>query len=151
MITTKEPPVSEYILQIERVCQQLEKGKVEEPPRGNQTNPQENTAAQTQYHSEEVKATEELRRDKERVSLVVLDTEDYIKKSEELLNQPTYKLLSSDPTNKHKNRLISILKSIKAEGGIDNTTYKRLYPTGQDPPNIMGCPKYTNKVYLSGP
>ena len=29
-ITTKEPPVSEYILQIERVCQQLEKGKVEE-------------------------------------------------------------------------------------------------------------------------
>ena len=29
-ITTKEPPVSEYISQIERVCQQLEKGKVEE-------------------------------------------------------------------------------------------------------------------------
>ena len=58
--------------------------------------------------------------------MVVLDTEDYIKKSEELLNQTTYKLLSSDPTTKHKNRLISILKSIKAEGGIDNTTYKRL-------------------------
>ena len=30
VITTKEPPVSEYILQIERVCQQLEKGKAEE-------------------------------------------------------------------------------------------------------------------------
>ena len=29
-ITTKEPPVSEYISQIERVCQQLEKGKAEE-------------------------------------------------------------------------------------------------------------------------
>ena len=29
-ITTNEPPVSEYISQIERVCQQLEKGKAEE-------------------------------------------------------------------------------------------------------------------------
>ena len=73
--------------------------------------------------------------------MVVLDTEDYIKKSEELLNQPTYKLLSSDPTTKHKNRLISILKSIKTEGGIDNTTYKRLYPTGAGSPKYYGLPK----------
>ena len=29
-ITTKEPPVNEYISQIERVCQQLERGKAEE-------------------------------------------------------------------------------------------------------------------------
>ena len=84
VITTKEPPVSEYISQIERVCQQLEKGKVEElrgeikqilkktqPPKPNITR-------------EEAKAIEELRRDKERViltadkgvSMVVLDTED---------------------------------------------------------------------------
>ena len=149
VITTKEPPVSEYISQIERVCQQLEKGKVEElqgeikqilkktqPPKPNITR-------------EEAKAIKELRRDKERViltadkgvSMVVLDTEDYIKKSEELLNQTTYKLLSSDPTTKHKNRLISILKSIKAEGGIDNTTYKRLYPTGAGSPKYYGLPK----------
>ena len=149
VITTKEPPVSNYILQIERVCQQLEKGKVEElqgeikqilkktqPPKPNITR-------------EEAKAIEELRRDKERViltadkgvSMVVLDTEDYIRKSEELLNQPTYKLLSSDPTTKHKNRLISILKSIKSEGGIDNTTYKRLYPTGAGSPRYYGLPK----------
>ena len=73
--------------------------------------------------------------------MVVLDTEDYIKKSEELLNQSTYKLLSSDPTTKHKNRLISILKSIKSEGGIDNTTYKRLYPTGAGSPKYYGLPK----------
>ena len=73
--------------------------------------------------------------------MVVLDTEDYIKKSEELLNQSTYKLLSSDPTTKHKNRLINILKSIKAEGGIDNTTYKRLYPTGAGSPKYYGLPK----------
>ena len=73
--------------------------------------------------------------------MVVLDTEDYIKKSEEFLNQPTYKLLSSGPTTKHMNRLISILKSIKAEGGIDNTTHKRLYPTGAGSPKYYGLPK----------
>ena len=117
--------------------------------RGNQTNPQKTQLPKPNITREEAKAIKELRRDKERViltadkgvSIMVLDTEDYIKKSEELLNQTTYKLLSSDPTTKHKNRLISILKSIKAEGGIDNTTYKRLYPTGAGSPKYYGLPK----------
>ena len=34
------------------------------------------------------------------VSLVVLDSEDYTAKSEELLHQPNYKILKADPTNK---------------------------------------------------
>ena len=158
-VVAREPPVSKYISQIERVCQQLKQGKAEElrgetklilkniqPPKPNIT-------------KEEAKAIKDLKRDKERivltvdngVSMVVMDKEDYIKKSEELLHQPTYKELSSDPTTKHKNRLISLLKTIKSEGGIDNITYRRLYPQGQDPPNTMGCPKYTNQVYLSSP
>ena len=98
---------------------------------------------------EEAKAIQELKRDKERViltadkgvSMVVMDKEDYIKKSEELLHQPTYKELPSDPTMKHKNRLISILKTIRSEAGIDNTTYKRLYPTGAGSPKYYGLPK----------
>ena len=134
MITTKEPPVSEYISQIERVCQQLEKGKAEELQGKIKQILKKTQLPKPNITREEAKAIEELRRDQERVILtvdkgvpmVVLDTEDYIQKSEELLNQPTYKLLSSDPTTKHKNRLISILKSIKSEGGINNTTYKRL-------------------------
>ena len=40
----------------------------------------------------------------------------------ELLHQPNYKILQSDPTNKYKNKLISLLKSIKAEGGMDDNT-----------------------------
>ena len=56
--------------------------------------------------------------------------------------KPTHlQATSSDPTTKHKNRLINILKSIKAEGGIDNTTYKRLYPTGAGSPKYYGLPK----------
>ena len=49
--------------------------------------------------------------------------------------KPTlYKILQTNPTTKFKNKLISILKSIKSEGGIDENTYKRLYPTGATPP-----------------
>ena len=149
VITTKEPPVSGYILQIKRVCQQLEKGKVEELRGEIQQILKKTQLPKPNITQEEAKAIQELRRDKQRViltadkgvSMVVLDTEDYIKKSEELLNQSTYKQLSSDPTTKHKNRLISILKSIKSEGSIDNITYKRLYPTGAESPKYYGLPK----------
>ena len=59
-----------------------------------------------------------------------MDREDYIKKSEELLSQSTYEAIPTDPTTKDKNKLVSLLKTIKAEGGINDTTYRRLYPTG---------------------
>ena len=75
------------------------------------------------------------------VSLVVLDKEDYTAKSEELLNQSNYKILKTDPTTKHKNKLINLLKSIKTEGGIDDNIYRRLYPTGAVPPKYYGLPK----------
>ena len=41
--------------------------------------------------------------------------------------------------------LISLLKTIKAEGGIDNNIYKRLYPTGAVPPKYYGLPKIHKK------
>ena len=80
---------------------------------------------------EEVKAIKELRRDQEKVilaadkgvSMVVIEKNEYIRKSEDLLNQTTYTALTTDPTNKCKNKLINLLKTIKAEGGIDNNIY----------------------------
>ena len=73
--------------------------------------------------------------------LVVVDREECIQKSEESLQQPNYKILQSDPTTKYKNKLISLLKSIKAESGMDDNTYRRLYPTGAGPPKFYGLPK----------
>ena len=73
--------------------------------------------------------------------MVVVDREEYIQKSEELLQQPNYNILQSNPTTKYKNKLISLLKSIKAEGGMDGNTYRRLYPTGAGPPKYYGLPK----------
>ena len=55
--------------------------------------------------------------------------------------KPTYKILSSDPTTKHKNKLIALLKSIKAESGIKENTYRRLYPSGARSPKYYGLPK----------
>ena len=90
-----------------------------------------------------------MRRDKTRViltvdkgvSMVVMDRDDYNTKAEELLHQQTYRPIPSDPTNKLKNRLITLLKKIKTEGGLNEATYKRLYPTGAGSPKFYGLPK----------
>ena len=45
---------------------------------------------------------------------MVMDKEEYINKAQALLDQPEYKFIPADAT-RYKNKLISILKSIKAE------------------------------------
>ena len=72
---------------------------------------------------------------------MVMDIEEYIKKAEELLNQGTYKIIPTDPTTKQKHKLISLLKNIKAEGGINEDTYTKIYPTGASIPKFYGLPK----------
>ena len=149
-VVTK-PPVGKYISQIERVCQQLDQGKAEElrgetkailknirPPRPN-------------IQKKEEKAIQELRKDQSKivltadkgVAMVVLEKDDYTRKSEDLLKKNTYRELAADPTNKYKNKLISLLKTIKSQGGINNTTYRRLYPTGAVSPKVLWTPQNT--------
>ena len=97
----------------------------------------------------EYQALRELKEDKSRViltadkgvSLVIMDKAEYHRKAEELLNTRTYKKIPEDPTKKQKNKLISILKNIKAEGGLNEETYKRLYPTAAVPSKFYGLPK----------
>ena len=73
--------------------------------------------------------------------MVVMDKKDYINKSNQLLNQNTYKVISKDPTNTIKNKLINILKGIKTKTGLGSNTYKSMYPTGCVPPKFYGLPK----------
>ena len=49
--------------------------------------------------------------------------------------------MDSDPTIRLKNKLITLLKSIKAKGGIKGELYKRLYPTGAGSTKFYGLPK----------
>ena len=72
--------------------------------------------------------------------MVVMDRDEYIKKAEELLSQPTYKTIPPDPTTKYKNKLITLLKTIKAEGEINEAIYRRLYPTMTGSPKFYGLP-----------
>ena len=73
--------------------------------------------------------------------MVIMDRQDYINKANTLLNQDTYRAIPHDPTNTIKNKLISILKSVKNQTGLDSLTYKSMYPTGCVPPKFYGLPK----------
>ena len=75
------------------------------------------------------------------VSMVVLSRDDYHQKAEALLQDSAYRTIPSDPTNKYKKKLIGLLKSIKASGGINEATYRKLYPTGAGSLKFYGLPK----------
>ena len=79
------------------------------------------------------------------VSLVVMDTEEYNKKAEELLQQPTYKTIPTDPTTRYRNKLINMLKSIKAEGVSVRLSIRDCIQQEQDPLSFMVCPSYTKE------
>ena len=133
-IVPRELTVLEYITSIESTCQQLQQGKAEELRGEIKAILKKTPPSKPNITKEEHQALKQLKKDKNRmvltadkgVSLVVLDKEDYIQKSEELLQQPNYKILPSDPTTKHKNKLISLLKSIKAEGGINDKLLQKV-------------------------
>ena len=149
VIVPKKPPTTEYIVAIEKACLRLPSGKAEELRGEVKAILKKEVKNKPNITKEEHQAIKELRRDKTRmvltadkgVSMVVMDREDYNSKSEELLHTPTYQILKTDPTNMIKNKLISLLKTIKAEGGISETTYKKLYPTGATTPKYYGLPK----------
>ena len=149
VITPREPPTLEYIAATEKVCNQLTQDKVEEFRGEVKTLLRRDHKAKPNIPKDEYKVLKEMKKDDTRqiltadkgVSMVVLDSEDYTAKSETLLQQSNYKVLKTDPTNKYKNKLIALLKTIKAEGGMDDITYKRLYPTGAVPPKYYGLPK----------
>ena len=149
----KNPPIMEYIAAIEKACTSLQPGKVEELRGEVKANIKKMQPPKQNLTKEEHKALEEFKKDKTRmiltadkgVSIVVLDREEYTKKADKLLSQSSYKTISTDPTNRYKIKLI-LLKKIKTEGGMDDVTYRRLYPTGASPPKFYGLPK----VHKSG-
>ena len=82
--------------------------------------------------------------------MVKMGRKDYINKANSLLNQNTYRSIPRDPTNTIKNKLISILKRVKNQTGLDSLTYKSMYPTGCVPPKFYGLPRSTNQTLPSG-
>ena len=151
VITPRETPVKEYIAATEQACTKIEQGKQEDfrVEVKRLLKQDQNNKRQANVSKEELKALKELKLDNNRliltadkgVALVVIDKEEYIKKTEDLLKENTYKKIAEDPTPKQKNKLISILRNIKAEGGLKEEVYTRLYPTGAGSPKFYGLPK----------
>ena len=79
------------------------------------------------------------------LGMVIMDRQDYINKANNLLNQNTYRSIPRDLSNFIKNKLISILKRVKNQTGLDNNTYKSMYPTGCVPTSSMASPRSTNR------
>ena len=121
--------------------------------RRGQGHPQEDTTPKSNISLEEQKAMDELRNDNTRViltadkgvSLVVMNKEEYIKKAEELLLTDTYRTISNDPINKYKTKLITLLKTIKAERGSVMQFTKGFTQQGQGYPSFIGSPKCTKR------
>ena len=148
-IVLKDPPIILYVAAIEHACTKLEEGKAEEFRVQIKAAIQKIQTPKPNITRAERIAIADLRKDPSRmfltadkeVGLVVMNTEDYKKKAEELLNQNTYTAIPSDPTMRLKNKLISMLKSIKGKGGMKEELYRRLYPTGAGSPKFYGLPK----------
>ena len=72
--------------------------------------------------------------------MVVMERDKYRGKVEELLNQPTYNTIPTDPTIKQKNKPKTLLQNIKAERGINKTAYRRMYLTESESSKFYGLP-----------
>ena len=76
--------------------------------------------------------------------MVIMDRQDYINISKQLLTQSAYRAIPRNSTNKIITKLISILKRVKNQTGLDSYTYKAMYPTGCQAPKFYGLPKIHN-------
>ena len=56
--------------------------------------------------------------------------------------------LTVEHTNKHKNILFNLPRTIKVQAGLEDRTYKGLYSTDTGPNTVYGIQKYINKVPL---
>ena len=138
-VTPRHPPYGDYIVAIEKACSTLDQNRAEELRAEIRGALRKTHLTRSNINREEIQALAELRRDSSKViipadkgvALVVMDKPDYITKAQDLLEEKkTYKEIPTDPTNKLKTKLISLLKKIKADGGIEDQLYKKMYPTG---------------------
>ena len=157
-ITPIGQPLGEYIATVEQACLSLKPYEAEILIAEIRGTLKHSYTPRSYITKEESKALKELRVDETRVILttdksvvlVVMDKPEYTSKAHVLLeDEKTYQDIKNDPTNKYKKRLINLLKQIKAEGGINDTLYKKMYPTGAAAPKLYGLPKIHKRGIIS--
>ena len=157
MITPKKPPLGHYISNIEKACQSLDTNLAKELRSEVYRELRQPHQLKPNLKQEEMIALKQLKTDKncmvltadKGVKLVVLDKVDYIKKAKEVLKDTnTYRVIHTDPTSRLKSKLINTLRKIKAETGMQDNIYKKIYPTGVSPPKFYGLPKIHKNIPL---
>ena len=145
----KKPPIIQYIAAVEQPCTKLEESKADEFRVQVKATIQKIQKPKPNIAKKERIALAKLKTDPSRMvltadkemALVIMNTEDYKKMAEDLLEQHTYRSMASDPNMRLKNKLITLLKSIKAKVDIQAELYKMLYPTCAGSPKFYGLPK----------
>ena len=156
VVSPRQPHNLEYITAIESACTKLGQHDAEELRANINRVLRSSHLPKSNLTKAQTSALRELKRDgdcmvltaEKGVSMVIMDRQDYINKANKLLNQSTYRSIPRDPTNTIKNKLISILKRVKNQTGLDSLTYKSMYPTGCVPPSSMASPRGTNLTLL---
>ena len=82
--------------------------------------------------------------------MVIIDRQNYINKSNKLLSQPPYRAIPRDPNNKIKTKLVSIVKRVKSQSGLDHNTYMAMYPMGCGLPKSMVSLRSISWTHHSG-
>ena len=155
-VSPKQPPNLEYITAIEAACTKQSQQDAEElradisrvlrsshPPKPNITKAQNLALRELKKDRDHIVLTAD-----KGVAMVIMDRQDYINKANSLLKQNTYRSIPRDLTNTIKNKLISILKRVKNQTGLDSNTYKSMYPQAVSPLSSMAFPRSTNQTLL---
>ena len=154
LLSLPRPPFQEYITAAEVACQSLKPSEANEFRADIARVLKQAIPSKSNISKEDWRVIKELRADKEHliltadkgVALVVIHKKEYIQKMQTLLeDRNTYRPLKMDPTNRQKNRLINILRSIKSEGRLEDHIHKKMYPTGASSPKLYGLPKIHKK------
>ena len=82
--------------------------------------------------------------------MVIMGRHDYVITSNQLLAQPASRTILRDPTNEIKTKLMNILERVKSETGLDNNTYKAMYPTGCGALKFHGLPRSISRALSLG-
>ena len=148
VVSPRHPPNLEYITAIESVCTKLGQQDAEDlrvdvkspkifpPPKPNLTKAQSQSIRECKRDRDHIVLTAD-----KGEAMVIMDRQDYINKSNNLLNQSTSSAIPQDPTKTIKDELINILKRVKNQTDLDNIAYKSMYLTGCVPPKFYGLPK----------
>ena len=150
----EKPPYAEYITVVEQACLNLEPQNAEELRAEIRGALRHAHNQRRNITKEEAQALAELKKNHSRdiitankgIALVVMDRADYNNKVQKLLeDRGTYKEIMTDPTNMLKNKPVNLLKMIKAERGINDQLYKKMYHTGAVAQKFYGLPKINKR------